>query len=480
MQRCDRSTRETFSIFATQTRDGVNRNRFGLVSIIAVRSPVKARLARRLDSPIALELKEPRDADRRARMRKSSADRARGDSRLLRVRIPIQRPSPASSRRLDRYRDPQRRRAQSLLLWPLEKPRPDRSILVAGCGTSQAARHALMEPDARVTAIDISETSLRHTRDLQQKHDIRNLQLHRLAIERIGELGETFDQIVCTGVLHHLSDPDVGLRVAARCPCARRRDARHGLRALRPRRHHHDAGLLPAARDRRRGRRPARSWADGSSAAHRPSDRWRRETGEGFRAARRARRRVAEPPGPRLFRAAALRLARTVRPQVRALVRAGGLPSAVRSDRGRAAWRSPCRASRARPTCGDRAPARNDGPAQLRRLPRRPRTRSSADHIRGRGLAQLRSGSAAVDAHRSRIGRPPASPPCSSIRATPIPILRSSSTPRRSGSSRRSTASALSARFCKARGGDRRRERPSVFQAALGARPHRVRRETAA
>jgi SAM-dependent methyltransferase len=123
-------------------------------------------------------------------------------------------PAPISSldRRIDRYRDPRRRRAQSLLLWPLEKPRPDRTILVAGCGTSQAARYALVEPDARVTAIDISETSLRHTRDLQHKHDIRNLRLDRLAIERIGELGETFDQIVCTGVLHHLSDPDAGLR----------------------------------------------------------------------------------------------------------------------------------------------------------------------------------------------------------------------------------------------------------------------------
>jgi SAM-dependent methyltransferase len=123
-------------------------------------------------------------------------------------------PAPVASleRLLDSYRDPQRRRAQSLLLWPLEKPRPDRSILVAGCGTSQAARHALMEPEARVTAIDVSETSLRHTRDLQRKHDIRNLQLHQLAIERVGDLGETFDQIVCTGVLHHLSDPDVGLR----------------------------------------------------------------------------------------------------------------------------------------------------------------------------------------------------------------------------------------------------------------------------
>ncbi len=69
-----------------------------------------------------------------------------------------------------------------------------------------------MEPEARVTAIDISETSLRHTSDLQEKHGIRNLRLERLAIERVAELGETFDQIVCTGVLHHLSDPDAGLR----------------------------------------------------------------------------------------------------------------------------------------------------------------------------------------------------------------------------------------------------------------------------
>jgi len=123
-------------------------------------------------------------------------------------------PAPVESleKRLDRYRDPRRRRAQSLLLWPFEKTRGNRKILIAGCGTSQAARHALMEPEARVTAIDISETSLRHTRDLQQKHGLRNLHLHKLAIERAHDLGETFDEIVCTGVLHHLSDPDAGLR----------------------------------------------------------------------------------------------------------------------------------------------------------------------------------------------------------------------------------------------------------------------------
>lgn len=125
-------------------------------------------------------------------------------------------PYPAPVGNLDKHRDLyrnlDRRRAQLLLLWPTEKPRADRSILVAGCGTSQAARYALREPDAHVAGIDISETSLRHTRDLQRKYGLGNLDLHRLSIEQVGELGRTFDQIVCTGVLHHLRDPDAGLR----------------------------------------------------------------------------------------------------------------------------------------------------------------------------------------------------------------------------------------------------------------------------
>ncbi len=125
-------------------------------------------------------------------------------------------PYPAPLGNLDRHRDlyrnPDRRRAQSLLLWPTEKPRANRDILVAGCGTSQAAVHALREPNAHVTAIDISDTSLRHTRDLKQKYRLRNLDLHRLPVEEIEQLGRKFDEIVCTGVLHHLPDPDIGLR----------------------------------------------------------------------------------------------------------------------------------------------------------------------------------------------------------------------------------------------------------------------------
>ena len=36
--------------------------------------------------------------------------------------------------------------------------------------------------------------------------------MHQLPIERVREIGRSFDLVVCTGVLHHLRDPDCGLR----------------------------------------------------------------------------------------------------------------------------------------------------------------------------------------------------------------------------------------------------------------------------
>jgi len=125
-------------------------------------------------------------------------------------------PYPAPLKDLDEhrklYQNPERRRALSLLIWPTKKPRAGREILVAGCGTSQAAAYAMRESEAHVTGIDVSETSLGHTRELQRKYGLKNLDLHRLAIEDVGALGQVFDEIVCTGVLHHLPDPDIGLR----------------------------------------------------------------------------------------------------------------------------------------------------------------------------------------------------------------------------------------------------------------------------
>ena len=111
-----------------------------------------------------------------------------------------------------RWQDRGRRRADFHLFWPERPYTEDQTILVAGCGTSQAAKHALRCPAARVVGIDFSATSVRHTESLRRKYDLTNLEVHQLAIERVGELSTTYDHIVCTGVLHHLAAPDGGLR----------------------------------------------------------------------------------------------------------------------------------------------------------------------------------------------------------------------------------------------------------------------------
>jgi len=124
-------------------------------------------------------------------------------------------PYPPPADNLEKYRrlwqDQQRRRADYHLFWPTRPYKEDQSILIAGCGTSQAAKHALRWPAAEVTGIDCSATSVRHTEELKEKYKLENLQVHQLAIDCIRDLGMTFDQIVCTGVLHHLADPDAGL-----------------------------------------------------------------------------------------------------------------------------------------------------------------------------------------------------------------------------------------------------------------------------
>jgi SAM-dependent methyltransferase len=110
-----------------------------------------------------------------------------------------------------RWRDPSRRRAEHHLFWPARAHAEPGAILIAGCGTSQAAKHAIRWPRARVTGVDISSTSVACTEELKRRYDLHNLEVRQLPIERVGELGVRFDQIVCTGVLHHLADPGAAL-----------------------------------------------------------------------------------------------------------------------------------------------------------------------------------------------------------------------------------------------------------------------------
>ncbi|HEX4736253.1 MAG TPA: class I SAM-dependent methyltransferase [Allosphingosinicella sp.] len=80
-------------------------------------------------------------------------------------------------------------------------------ILVAGCGTGrEAALAACRFPEARITAIDISEVSL----DYARERCAADIDFRRLDLYRTGDLGRAFDMILCSGVLHHLPNPEAG------------------------------------------------------------------------------------------------------------------------------------------------------------------------------------------------------------------------------------------------------------------------------
>ncbi len=124
-------------------------------------------------------------------------------------------PYPPPVDDIDAYRrrwDDARRRADSHLFWPDEPYRDDRSILVAGCGTAQAAHYAVRWPNAHVVGIDVSATSIAFAQNLKEEHGLENLELRKLPVEHATDLDRAFDHVVCTGVLHHLPDPDAGLR----------------------------------------------------------------------------------------------------------------------------------------------------------------------------------------------------------------------------------------------------------------------------
>jgi len=125
-------------------------------------------------------------------------------------------PFPPPIENLDRARemwqDENIHRAEHHLLWPEQEYRADLDVLIAGCGTWQAAKYAISHPKARVVGIDVSSTSLEHTEKLKQNYNLTNLEARQLAVENVAELDQQFDLIVCTGVLHHLVDPDAGLR----------------------------------------------------------------------------------------------------------------------------------------------------------------------------------------------------------------------------------------------------------------------------
>lgn len=85
-------------------------------------------------------------------------------------------------------------------------------ILDAGCGTAHrlfglASRY----PAARFTGVDIAGNALRVGERLAKDYGLTNVDLQQADLRTLA-LGQRFDVVVATGVLHHLEDPRSGLR----------------------------------------------------------------------------------------------------------------------------------------------------------------------------------------------------------------------------------------------------------------------------
>jgi SAM-dependent methyltransferase len=103
------------------------------------------------------------------------------------------------------------------VFWPDRGYKTGMDVLIAGCGTNQAAVFAFTNPNANVVAVDVSQPSLDHQQYLKDKYGLFNLDLRLLPIEELPTMGLDFDLVVSTGVLHHMAEPLTGMKALAAC-----------------------------------------------------------------------------------------------------------------------------------------------------------------------------------------------------------------------------------------------------------------------
>lgn len=87
-------------------------------------------------------------------------------------------------------------------------------ILVAGCGTGrQPIDVHYAYPNAQITAVDLSRASLAYAIRKTREAKIDKITYMQGDILDLGQMDTRFDLIMCSGVLHHMQDPEKGLAV---------------------------------------------------------------------------------------------------------------------------------------------------------------------------------------------------------------------------------------------------------------------------
>ncbi len=86
-------------------------------------------------------------------------------------------------------------------------------VLIAGCGTGmQTALCAALNPHARIHSFDLSLNSLAYAARQTKALGFNTLTFEQADILNFDGGGKKYDMIECIGVLHHMKDPEAGLK----------------------------------------------------------------------------------------------------------------------------------------------------------------------------------------------------------------------------------------------------------------------------
>ena len=85
------------------------------------------------------------------------------------------------------------------------------NILIAGCGTGIQILEASRYSNCEVTAIDLSKTSISYAKRKIEEYGMSNINFIEMDLLELTHLNKKFDLIECSGVLHHMQNPEKGL-----------------------------------------------------------------------------------------------------------------------------------------------------------------------------------------------------------------------------------------------------------------------------
>ena len=87
------------------------------------------------------------------------------------------------------------------------------NVLVAGCGTGNHMCFVENYSNANILAVDLSLASLAYSKRKAEELGFKNIEFLHADILQLSNINRKFDVIECVGVLHHMEDPVMGLKI---------------------------------------------------------------------------------------------------------------------------------------------------------------------------------------------------------------------------------------------------------------------------